>query len=279
MIKNSKYPIFVLIAMALYACNEGDMPADKVVPMTLSSKTESRQTRITGNSQWEGGEQVQVSVNDATAVAFTAAADGTLTPVNTIWWYSATETVSARAWYPDLWVFPTDQSNGTQGADFVFAPTVSGITFRNAGTKSLIFYHKTAKVIVNLTAGMGVNSVADAVVSLYGYISGSVDTSKTGDGTILGFDDGWVTAHNSGGIYSALLIPRNVSGEQFIKITLGGFDYFYIPAAGKADLQPGRSYTYDITLNKTGLDATITGSGVAWDSGDEHTVVGEIVED
>jgi hypothetical protein len=273
---NLKHLMIAVMVTFLAACSKDNVFDSEL--LILASQTGASQTRVTINNIWSDGEQVQVSINDAGAVTFTADWSGTLTPVNPIYWYSATQTISARAWYPASWVFPADQSSGLQAADFIFAPTIPGITFRNVTGTPLTFYHRTAKVTVNLTAGTDINSVMGATIAFYGYTSGTPDTSDAGNGTITGSGDGWVTPQNTeGDTYAALLIPRDMTDIRFVRITLDGFDYFYTPAADDANLQQGNSYTYNITVHKTRLEVTVVDDGVTWNAGDEHTVEGEII--
>ena len=272
------YLLVVVAAVSFTACNNNDVFGGDDKVLTLASQTNAVQTRSTLSNMWSGGEQVQVSINDAAAVIFTAASNGTLVPVSPIYWYSATQTISARAWHPASWAFPVDQSNGLQAADFIFAPTVSGITFRNANNTPLTFYRRTAKVTVNLIAGTGINNLADATVAFYGYTAGAPNTSDAGNGTITGFGSGWITPHNAGGnTYAALLIPRDMTGVRFVRITLNGLNFFYTPAPGDANLQQSYSYTYNITVHKDRLEVTVVGSGVDWNAGNNYTVEGKQV--
>jgi len=278
MMKNLRYLMIVVTAAFLSACGKDDAFDNGNRELILASQTEAIQTRATVDNTWDGGEHVQVSINNGAAVTFIAASNGTLTPVDPLYWYSSSQTLSVRAWYPALWVFPVDQSGGPQAADFLFAPTVSGITFHNVDSKLLTFYHRTAKVAVNLTAGTGVGGVAGATVAFYGYTSGVPDTSDTGNGTISGFGNGWITPQYTGSnSHAALLIPRDMAGVSFVKITLDGFDYLYTPSAGDADLQQGCFHTYNITVHKTRLEVTV-GNGITWDAGDDYTVIADVVE-
>ncbi|MDR2131289.1 MAG: fimbrillin family protein [Odoribacteraceae bacterium] len=267
----------IMIAVFLASCGRDDATDSKLI---LLSRTAAPTTRSTVDNTWNGGEQVYVSIDNGAANTFIAAAEGTLTPLDEIYWQSSGQTISARAWYPDpdTWSFSIDQSNGLQGADFVFAPTVSGIRYNNHLDNPLLFHHLTAKVTVHLTAGTDIDDVSRATLSLYGAVAGTVNTN---DGLIAGTGEGWITPYRAAGTdtYTALLIPRDMTGVQFLKITLDGYDYYYTPSVGAADLEPGNSYAYDITVHKTRLTVTVAGTGVTWnDSGNGGTVTGIPVE-
>jgi hypothetical protein len=159
-----------------------------------------------------------------------------------------------------------------QTADFIFASTVTGIRALNYTEKPLIFQHRTAKVTVNLTAGTDISSVNGATVAFYGYTAGIPDTDDDGDGVISGSGDGWIRPQNmNGDTYAVLLIPRDMTGTPFVRITLGGYNYFYIPTADQADLQQGISYTYNITVSMTCIDVELV-DGIVWTEGDEYEI-------
>ena len=280
--KHLKYIIIVVTAAILWiACDRDDLP-DRGKKLVLASQMAAPATKSTVDNTWNGGEQVFVSINNETARIFSVDPGGMLTPASDIWWQSSTQTISARAWYPNpaLWSFPADQSGGIQAADFLFAPTISGIKYNNCMFNPLSFYHLPVKVIVNLVPGTDIGSVSDATVSFYSYLSGTVDTDNgaiTGSNT----DMGWIAPFRTVGTdtYSALLISCDMTGVKFIKVTLDGYDYYYTPAAGEAVLEQGNTYTYNINVSKTRLTVTVVDNGATWDdSGNEDTVTAEPVE-
>ena len=243
--------------------------------LTLASLKDSPMMRASAENFWNGDEKVQVSIDNGPAVTFTADPNGNLTPVTPILLQSSSQDISARAWYPASWTFPFDQSGGLQPADFIFASTVTGITISNYADYPLVFRHRTAKVTVNLAAGTDISSLTGATVAFYGYTSGVADTSDAGDGVITGSGNDWITPQNSGGnTYTALLIPRDMTGIPFVKVTLEGADYFYTPSAGEADLQQGLAYTYNITVHRTRLEVkVVVENGIDWNDGDEYDVI------
>ena len=266
--------VLTIIASAalLLSCSEQEA-LENGNKLTLASRTDVGATRATVDNLWDGGEQVQVSIDNAAAVTFIASPSGMLTSVGLIHWPNLPQSISARAWYPASWTFPTDQSAGLQPADFIFASTVTGITEANYADNPLIFRHRTAKVTVSLTAGTGISSVSGATVSFYGYTSGTPDTSDKGNGRIAGSGNGWITPQNiSGNTYTALLIPRDMTGIQFVKITLDQTDYHYTPSVGQAALQQGLAYVYYITVHRNYLSVEVVG-GMEWGGGEEYDVV------
>lgn len=253
------------------SCNKENEPDDEI-PLTLVSCMDDPVTRATVSNTWNGGEQVQVSINNGAALSFTAKQNGDLLPVNPINWPSAPSSISARAWHPVSWIFPVDQSKGLQPADFIFAPTVTGIMASNYKEKKLVFYHRTAKVTVKLMAGTDIKSVSGATVALYGYVAGIPNTTDAGNGVIAGSGGDWITPQNTGSdTYTALMIPRNMTGTKFVRITLGGNVYYYTPTADQAVLQQGVAYAYNITVSLTRIDVVVE-SGIKWTEGSEYDI-------
>ena len=263
--------ILTITVALLTFCNRAESPDDGN-QLTFVSRKDAPVTRATVDNVWNGGEQVQVSIDNGAAVTFTAHPNNTLTPVIPRYWQNASQSISARAWHPGAWTFPIDQRAGLQPADFIFASTVTGITAANYTSKPLIFQHRTAKVTVNLTAGMDISSVNGATVAFYGYTSGVPNTTDVGNGVIAGSGNGWITPQNTNSnTYTALLIPRDMTGTSFVRITLGGNDYFFTPTAGQAVLQQGMAYTFNITVSMTRIDVEVE-DGIKWTEGDEYNI-------
>ena len=250
----------------LFSCKDdekkGDILPDGQYPLVLTTAIDgqvSTNTKATVDNTWNGGELVQVSIDGAAAVPFTAAADGTLTPVSPVYWQASNQSISVRGWYPDNWTMQADQSTGAgyQAADFIFAPEIV-IPYANRNTTPLTFFHKTAKVTVVLAS-----ELTGATVEFYGYTTGTADT---GTGILSGSDNGWIAPLvGVGNSCKALLIPQNMAGEKFIKITHGGKDYFYIPSILEADLLAGKSYVYRIAISSASDDLTVKSNIIDWD--------------
>jgi hypothetical protein len=263
--------IFIITVLLFSSCSKTETP-DNSHQLTLVSQEDAPVTRATIDNKWNGGEQVQVSIDNGAAVTFTANPDGRLIPVAPRYWPPAPQSITARAWYPGTWTFPADQRGGLQAADFIFASTVTGITASNYTTKPLVFQHRTAKVTVNLVAGTDVGNLNGAAVAFYGFTTGIPNTTHAGDGVITGSGNDWITPQNTGvNRYTALLIPRDMTGTKFVRITLGGNDYFYTPAAGRAVLQQGMAYTYNSTVHRTRLEVEVV-NGIVWTDGDEYDI-------
>jgi hypothetical protein len=259
------------VLLATASCNS-DEPSDTPSRLTLSSRMDRPVSRATVNNTWDGGEQVQVSINAAAAVTFIAADDGTLTSDTGVYWQDHSSGISASAWYPAAWTMQVDQSATVhfRATDFLFAPTVSGITQTTISANPLVFYHRTAKITATLTTGPGIGNPGVATVAFYGHTSGTANV-VTGD--LTGSDGGWIKPlANGDNSHTALLIPQDVSGMPFIKVTLGGTSYLYTPNGTDGLLEAGKAYLYQITVTHAGLTVTCQ-AGVNWDAGAVENVV------
>ena len=132
----------------------------------------------------------------------------------------------------------------------------------------MTFTHLLTKINVNLTAGDGFTQaeMANAEVSILGIkptttfgVQGTAVTEGSGDATNI--------AAGAGASTSAIIVPQTVMAGNFIKITIGGGDYYYALTANKF-FASQTLYTYNLTVNKTGLVLTTT-QITAWADGGE----------
>lgn len=303
--------ILAFAALSLAACTqddgaEGTLLPEGMYPMTFSTAVEGLTvTRAnTAEGQWTAGDEVAVQVGDEVK-KYTPAADGTPVTLqaadaaNPFYWQKTTETVSA--WYcgtgayneaqPRTWSVQPDQSDGGyQQSDFLYAPATE-IPFADRNSATLKFYHQTAKVIINILkakAATDAGQIQSVVIGNNNNIALSGAYAAPSNGQTAGT---WSDRNGTGTVipknitpasgylksYAALLIPQQMQGKQFIRITLGGNDYFYTPAGqDDADLTGGQQYTYDITVTRNGLHVTAVGA-TAW-TGTETGVTSKELE-
>jgi hypothetical protein len=263
----------LLVCCGLLASCDNENGADNLLPdgkypIVFSTAMEGLTTRATVDGTWDGGEQVQAIINGQPAQTFTAAADGTLTPNTLIYWRTAYQTINVHAWSPATWKMQDNQSTlaNYQAADFILAETTN-ISYANRNTEKLTFSHKMAKVTATLIVGEGIADLTGADVYFFGYTHGEANT-----GTITGNTNDWIKSYNpTGSTFNALLIPNSLTAQKFLVITLGGFDYYYTPAT--LALEAGKSYTFNITVSKTGLTVNVT-STPTWTIGNIYDVPG-----
>lgn len=306
---------FTLTAMLLLAAactpndcdgSQGEPLPEGAYPMTFTTTVEGvTATRAaTADGQWTAGDKIAVQV-DSEVKEYTAtpvsgnAATATLSSTSPFYWQNTSD-INVSAWYcgtgyaatqPTTWSVLSDQNqnDGYQQSDFLYAPQ-TGIDFK--GTKSLTFYHQTAKVIINirkegiLTDASKITAISINNVKLNGTFSvpasGShygltVATSATqtapitpktlatpNTGVSFGGGSSTETALAS---YEALVIPQTVTtGTNFIGITVDGNTYYYKAEDGKNELKAGYVHTYNITVKGEKLEVTVN-SSMSWGTG------------
>lgn len=282
-----------LLAASCSEDDSGNCLPDGKYPMTFTAGVEGLTvTRATVDGTWAGNEAVAVQVG-SDVKEYTVATNGNLTVDGDVlhYWNSIKMTVSA--WYcktyfaarPTTFTVAADQSsssdgskNGYQQSDFLYTPSKT-ITFSKTESAELTFKHLPAKVVVNLKAGKGVaeEEVTAATVRFVnvsltsGTIAedGTVTQATTYDDTITPAN---ITSAATGYQKSiqALLVPQQMQEQQFIKVTISGYDYYYTPTDEiDANLTTGKQYTYAITVNKTGLEVKLSDTNATWTGGEE----------
>lgn len=266
-----------MLCLVAASCSDemdtGSRLPEGVYPMTFSAAVDGQAvSRATTDNTWTGTEEVAIQIGSEVK-KYTAASNGNLTikEGNIPFYWQSTEAITVNAWYPynggnkpadgDLRV-KADQSQvaNYQASDYLEA---ADATVPYNQTASLVFKHRTAKVVVTLVAGDGIANLSGVAVTFVN------QTGVDGNGTE-------VTPKTETGAtttYTALLIPQQMQGKQFIKVVLGGYEYFYTPTGDDANLQAGQQHTYTITVKKTGLE--VTTSSPSW-SGGEETVTGTV---
>ena len=263
--------------IALAGCSK-DGPDDRQFagPMTFRAAVGDRPdgfTRATTDNTWSGGEETAVEVRGEVR-KYVADAGGTLTAAQDatpFYWQGPREQV--RAWHfgsylsaePDEITVRADQSGAGYGAsDFLFA---SGEV--ELSNPTLVFAHKTAKITMNVRAdGRTVASarLGDGNLALTGVWNATAETieeARGGDGTVTPLAG--TPAQGFDAAYSALLIPQDMTGKAFIRVTVDGLEYTYAPGAGEAVLEGGKHYTYNVTV-RNGITVEPVGAG-DWNDG------------
>ena len=244
-------------------------------------------TDADGKTSWTVDDPVAISmdggadhkvykISDARTGAMIA--DG---EANTLYWQKSDETKTLAAWHPvsctvgnsgGSEVSITDQSSGFGTLENILHAPAQDYTYSNGGSVAFTFRHALAKVKVALKKGDGIeeSDLSNATVRLTGYTAGSLgyDGMTGSEGSNADISPKAETPAGGGAAtYTALVIPQQMQGKKFIKVTIGAGgaarDYYYTPAGSTdADLEGGKQYNYTIIVKKTGLE--VTGNGTAW---------------
>lgn len=267
----------LLACVGFASCSQDDMPdrgnrlPDGKYPLSLTASIGSTMTRAVGMEQWNGGEEIAVSIDDYTG-KYTMDADGKATPSGTPYYWQSTATATVSAWYPyaegEKTYDISDQSKGYAAFDFLYAETGGSY----AAPVQLVFSHRMAKVSYTLVKGEGITDTefSAAAVTLFGDKAVTVSGGKiTADPTSQ--TDEIKPCHDaSAHTGSAVMVPQNMTGNPLIKVSISGNDFIYTPATEAAgNLQGGYQCTYTITVKADGIEVTAAKGGEWTDGGSE----------
>lgn len=265
-------------------------------PATFTAEVKAAVTRSTADGMWTGGESIAVAVGGDVKI-YTAASGGLLTSADPFMWTSTSETKQVQAWYcgdgssaadganasavPTSWNVAEDQSGEGYGrSDLLVAPSTE-LTY--AGPHALTFYHRTAKVVVNIrrSTDSPVGSAADiasiSIGSANMALSGTYDdasgewTPGTADGTIAPRGIA-ASGDDFAASYDALVIPQTMDGKELIVVTLNdGQRFCYTPGEGDAQFVSGALHAYNITVYGDRIEVDVV-TGGNWTEGSSTSV-------
>lgn len=291
--------VVLICALLAFSCsNEDDsgmLPAGEY-PMTFSTSVQQELTRSTVYNAWDGGEEIAIQIG-GTVKRYVAEPDHKLYAVRGVdpfYWQFQAEAKTVTGWFPynatapANWSVQSDQSDGYQQSDFLYAPATA-ISFANRETSVLAFYHQTAKVVVNILNAEAATNASNISSVMIGYannlaLSGNY-AAPTGNAT----QGTWSNLTSSGSIipqefwgtgnflrsYSALVIPQDMTGKKLIAVTLtNGNTYYYTPTGTDGILQGGKEYTYSVTITRTGITVSV-GDIIGWIGIGDPTTEGE----
>ena len=269
----------VLLCAGLASCSQDDIPGNPQgeplpggeYPLMLTASVDGIRSRAAGKDAWTDDDEIGVRIGaDGATGRYKLNADGTVkeavTPV--YWQNSASATVTA--WWPceaQTNISISNQSNGYAAYDFLTATAANQSYWTQV---SLNFKHQMAKVKYILQAGTGITDaeLAAATVSIYGYTQVSFI-----QGVLSGSDNGWITPSATEG--EVLLVPQNMAGKSFIRVTINGLSHVYTPKAGEnvGKLEAGNAYTYTITVSTYDIKVKAVTGGTWSNGGSEAAVV------
>ena len=271
-----------------------ELSAEGLQDSAMPEMASAQQSRGTIDNNWNGVSTVAVQdgslVKQYTVSSTGAGATASLTANDPIFWQKSTETKSLKAWspyranFPTTWTVNADQSNDAncQASDLIFGQ-LNDLAFtdsNNPDKNKIIFYHQTAKVVVNIYYGMGTDATANAVtqltigdathgLALSGDFVAPLSTENYGTWTESSSNIGGVKPYYvATNQYMALMIPQSISEKRIIAITLNGYDSpFYYTAPVNAKWESGTQYTYNVTVTATGLSVSSGTVIKGWGSG------------
>ena len=253
-------------------------------------------TDVNGQTSWQENDPVAISMDGCANHKVYKISDaniGAMLPdgeANTLYWQKSDETKTLAAWHPVSCtigsntgsgeVSITDQRSGFGTLENILHAPARDYAYSNGGSVAFTFRHALAKVKVALKKGDGIeeSDLSNAIVTFTGYTAGTLGYGGMTDSKGMTGSEGSngdispkaeTPAGGGAATYTALVIPQQMKGKKFIKVTIGtgsaARDYYYTPTnSTDADLEAGKQYNYTITVKKTGLVVTVTGNGTAW---------------
>ena len=295
----------LLAASCSDVTDNGTTLPDGTCPMTFIASVDGlTATRATtnadGKTSWEAEDLVAISMDGGAnhkVYKISNTTDGAMIPngeANTLYWQKSNETKTLTAWYPVSCIIGnntgnsevdiTDQHSGFGTLENILHAPAQDYTYSSGGSVAFVFRHALAKVKVTLKKGDGIeeSDLSTATVTFTGYTAGSLGyNGMTGSGSNGDITPKTETPASGGAAtYTALVIPQQMQGKKFIKVTIGvggaARDYYYTPTGSTdAYLEAGKQYTYTITVKKTGLEVAVA-SVPAWGTGGETTGGSEV---
>ena len=288
--------LFAAAALTLTACtNDNENPNARPVAAQVTAGIGGAQTRVSGTT-WTAGDAIGISTTSSTLtqytnMKYTTTGDGSFThaadkggEASGIF-FQDTEEATFRAYYP----FDEDSEEntlpGTDGIisdvttenqtnqsafDFLFAagatasklsPTVS---FNNDVAANTSFTHRMTRLVLNITtdanSGLSATDVHGGTYYMSGVKHSGTFNTRTGEAAATGnaTNDWAITATqavaNNTVTYSMIFYPQSGASLTF-RATIGGQNYTctLTPALAAAT-----SYTYNITVKKTGLEVSLS---------------------
>lgn len=270
-------------ALLLLSACSNDEPGNSTLPegdypLRLTATVGLPQSRAGGKDDWQGGEEIAVSVSNYTG-KYVLDGTGNATASGTPYYWKDTSPATVRAWYPYAVGQQThdisDQSQGYSSLDFLYAE--AGGSY--AAPVSLAFIHQMAKVSYTLVKGDGITDVdlSAATVTLFGDKSVRVKDGKI-ISTAASKTDEIVTYQDAVSFTgSAVMVPQNMTGSPMIKVNVNGTEFIYTPASeADGNLQSGFNHNYTITVKGNGIQVEKVISG-AWIDGGSQDISPDMI--
>lgn len=262
-----------ILCLAAASCSDDSdnrLPDGKY-PITFTAAVDglavSRATTdANGETLWTEGDQIAVSLNessDSKTYQITNTSNGAMEPVSpddVYYWKTTTEELKIQAWYPAASATNVDISDQSQGfVDFDCLKAETTAKFSATDVVALSFEHQMAKVTCTLTTDNDITDITHATVSFYGYTTASFEKGTVTAGS--GSSKGWITSTSG---KEAVVVPQEIKGQQFIRVTISGRDYFYTSGENDPDLEAGKRYDYTIKVNEKGLESVTINTYPSW---------------
>ena len=276
------------------------------IKLSSTLLVQTRAAQDIQSEAFESGESVAVFINEDSSspstsydqpLQYDVEDDGSLTTTNPQYFPQNGNGVNIVAVYPfeaaqnvevtetaALFSVQSDQSteDNYKASDLMVGEPTSKPVYRTTSNVTLQFKHCLSKININIKVGDGVdaNDLDGARVTIYTETNDATFDVQSGVITAVGSQGqaaspfvtvGDLTASGNGfeGM-SAIIIPQDISaGSHFISIATNNqttYRYNLPNTVNLISFEPGKAYTYNLTVRKSGL--TLDSTNITdWDDG------------
>lgn len=294
--KATKYILIATVAISMASCSSHDEPAIENDGSAIVTANIGELASRASNTSWANGDAIGISTTSTgktqyANMQYSTTGNSTFTHVGgkaTGIFFQSTDAVTFSAYYPfsgtegtSAGIINANTNDQTKQTEFDYLFAENGTASRNAPELTLTFQHKMTRLILNFQtdaqSGFTASDVSNGSYSIGGIkLNGSFDTATgvaaaTGDASSSWVINAQPTTTSNTSTYSMIFYPQTVSS---LNVTANIGDENYGCTISPA-LAAGTSYTYNITIKKTGL--TVSGCTITkWNDGDGDNVVAEM---
>lgn len=272
------YIVGAVLVLGMYACTvDKELEYSHDGDISFSANVGKMRSRVL-NNQWEGDEQIGVSLGENTASfkAYSIATDGTMSTTEEPYQWEGTP-VNITAWTPltDQEINLTDQTTEQKlyDCDLLFCQTQAEskevhLQFNHQMTKMLYmlqghgaYTDEEAKNARIYFLGYGAVTYTKGIINPIGDVNTPINPRRIDD--------------TNG---EAIMVPCEMWDKPLIKVEIGGDTHYYTPRKstivdGKTEeerktgvLTPGAQQKYYIWVDKKGLTVNMESSSISWDN-------------
>ena len=272
------YIVGAALVLGMYACTvDKELEYSHDGDISFSANVGKMRSRVL-NNQWEGDEQIGVSLGENTASfkAYSIATDGTMSTTEEPYQWEGTP-VNITAWTPltDQKINLTDQTTEQKlyDCDLLFCQTQAKskevhLQFNHQMTKMLYmlqghgaYTDEEAKNARIYFLGYGAVTYTKGIINPIGDVNTPINPRRIDD--------------TNG---EAIMVPCEMWDKPLIKVEIGGDTHYYTPRKstivdGKTEeerktgvLTPGAQQKYYIWVDKKGLTVNMESSSIGWDN-------------
>lgn len=301
-----KYFYLAAAALTLAACSSDettnavpDAPAEPI--MLTACVGEATQTRAGADIQsqaFEENELIKVECTPSaggttSSVTYKAGAPSanvnSLTAQGSALTWPASGTVAIKAFYPSTvtssivsFTVNDNQTDATnyKGSDLMYATPISDQA--KVANVSLTFNHALAKIVVNMTAGDGLDAtdIGNCTVTLHAKKTatiGSGAVTKDASNNYNATGDAVTITMGTGSSVAAIIVPQTITASasskyNFITITTAGNHSVTYQLSTDKTFDAGKVYTYSLKVSMSAI--TLQSNSITdWDgTGDDKTI-------